>query len=120
MKIIETTIYRCAHCNKLYQIKSACKKHEEDLCRRNPKFAHPCFNNCEHLDQADKSLYEDCYDGEHERIVTVFVCKKTDQIMHPGYVKEPFEFGDESNEKMPMECKDYETPNLDFFQKWGI
>jgi len=42
MKIITKEIYKCDHCNKCYQIKSACERHET-LCNKNPNNHRPCF-----------------------------------------------------------------------------
>lgn len=46
--IVETKeVYRCGFCNKFYQRKHACLKHEV-RCNKNPENERKCFT-CEHL-----------------------------------------------------------------------
>jgi len=47
-------IYKCDHCNKLYQRKHACIKHEI-ACHKNPENHRVCFG-CMHLCKKKKKL----------------------------------------------------------------
>jgi len=68
MKIETKEIYKCEHCNKLYQIKSKCLEHEK-TCSKNPDNQRACFG-CRHLEKKNYTIYEDHpYSGELERKV---------------------------------------------------
>jgi len=61
MKTETKEIYKCEYCNKLYQIKSACIRHEP-LCYKNPENIPACYN-CSHLDKIDVKLLTEIETG---------------------------------------------------------
>ena len=110
MKIETKEIYKCDHCNKLYQIKNWCAKHEIS-CSKNPENDRPCFG-CKHLDMVTEDLYYDTFQGESVRKVNIFRCTKLDNFLHPPKVEfkgQAFDFGAALNESLPKECKDYKS-----------
>lgn len=86
MKIEIKEIYKCGYCNKLYQIKSFCEKHEIQ-CHKNPDNYRQCLDYCPHLSKQKTTLYYDTYQGEDERIVNVFYCEKNECFLYPPKVE---------------------------------
>jgi hypothetical protein len=103
-------IYRCEHCNKLYQIKNACAKHEE-LCLKNPKNFRACLNGCVHLNKKTTEISYDAPDGgERYREVELLHCDKLNTFLYPPKVeakKNWYETSDTENNPMPKVCKDF-------------
>lgn len=106
MKIETREIYKCEHCNKLYQIKRYCEAHEK-ICIQNPDNNRACYN-CSHLIKQRTTHYYDAYDGEHSEEVNILFCTKLEIYLYPPKVehkKNWYELGDELNEPMKRECK---------------
>lgn len=121
MKTETKEIYKCDHCNKLYQIKRYAIAHE-NACKLNPKNKRPCFA-CNNLTKKVTIRYYDDYGGENSKAVTVLFCKAKNIFLYPPSVeskKNWFELGDESNSPMPKLCEDQGTEQTDdlneFFQ----
>ena len=93
------TAYFCEHCNKLYQRKNACVKHEK-YCRKNPANMHKCWS-CDHLEYT-KAEYD-----EYGVTPASFFCKKRDVEMW-SYIAERRNIQHEAEERMPLECDDFE------------
>ena len=114
MKIQTKEIYKCDFCKKLYQIKSACEKHELS-CKKSPDYIRPC-HSCNVLKMTKETImagYGDRYGQEAEREVNVLFCQKRDCFIHPPSVAakgNSFDMGDKSNIEMPKECEFY-VPN---------
>lgn len=110
MKTIETTIYRCEHCNKLYLLAKACEKHENG-CTRNPDNSRPCFT-CAHCVSQDVIYHHDTWDGYASDKRAVFFCKKKSVALYPPSVErkktwfDSLTLGDADieNVAMPKEC----------------
>jgi hypothetical protein len=113
MKTEIKEIYKCDHCNKLYQIKKACIKHEKH-CKSNPEYLRPC-HSCTVLKKVNETVwagYGDPYGNEVERKVRILFCGKKDCFIHPPSVAakgNAFET-DKLNIEMPKECDLYEKP----------
>lgn len=109
MKAKTIISYRCDHCNKFYQSKHHCAKHEK-LCWHNPANERPCLT-CEYLGKktVKKKVDSDEY-GEIESSVTVFYCDKRELFLHlpqsdiKGNV---INLDDDINYRMPKECKKF-------------
>jgi len=102
------TIYRCEYCNKLYLRRKACVEHE-DICFKNPKNNRPCWV-CRHFGKKEITIYEENGWSEWERNLTLFHCQKKEIYLftHLNQKKNNwFDLGDEINEPMPKECKEY-------------
>ena len=105
-------VYNCDHCNKLYQVKSKCARHEE-LCTRNPANTRAC-HGCIHLDKKEVTHYFDTFQGEGSRKVSVFFCAAKQICVYPPQItgnKEPLESMEFDNEPMPLECDKKQTDN---------
>ena len=115
MKIETKEIYKCEHCNKLYQIKSYCLKHEIS-CHKNPDNYRVCFS-CNHLEKKNYTLFFDMPDGsEMERKVDLLFCPKIGSFLYPPKVEHKgnaYELFD-TNKPMPRTCKVYEDEKKDF------
>lgn len=112
MKIETREIYKCDHCNKLYQRKWLCEKHES-YCKKRPDYLRPC-HTCKILRKQKETILAgysgDMYRNEAERTVNVLFCEKRDCFIHPPSVAakgNKFEMGDKTNEEMPRECEFY-------------
>ena len=111
MKIQTKEIYKCDHCNKLYQRAWLCKKHELS-CKKRPDYLRPC-HSCKVLKKVRTtawSNYSDMNGDQEERIVEVLFCEKIDCFIHPPSVAakgNAFEMGDKSNVEMPKNCEFY-------------
>jgi len=98
-------VYFCEYCNKLYQVKSACIKHEPH-CKENPKNKHKCFQFCKHLKRTKG--YTGTCDGYDTYVVpTEFLCEKKDCTMW-SYIAERRDIDHCADERMPLECDCYE------------
>ena len=125
MKIETKEIYKCEYCNKLYQMKNACIKHEIS-CRKRPDYLRAC-HTCKHLKKVTETIWSgvgDEYGNETERVVSVLFCDKIDSFIHPPSVAakgNAFEM-DKPNVEMLKKCKlhkpdDYSSfMNDDFFE----
>lgn len=105
MKEETKTIYKCEYCNKLYQRKDACIKHES-YCFKNPEAKRACYN-CIHLEKKKTSVYHDQYDGsQSEEVVELFHCAVKDIFLHPPKVEAKKNAKEISEENLPMpkEC----------------
>jgi len=106
METIKTTIYKCSHCPKYYRHEHFAIKHEAK-CMKNPVNYRACIG-CVHLSKRDVTVYEDMWDGEHERTVNILHCSKIESFLYPPKVeanKSWFETDPETNQPMPKECE---------------
>tara|TARA_R110002051_G_C8461625_1_gene458490 strand:- start:48 stop:404 length:357 start_codon:yes stop_codon:yes gene_type:complete len=106
MKIETKEIYKCEHCNKLYQIKSYCATHETQ-CSKNPDNFRPCFG-CVHLEKKETTITYETPIGENEYKVELLHCKKKELFLYPPKVEHKgnaYDF-DHENKPMPRECED--------------
>lgn len=113
MKIEIKEIYKCDHCNKLYQIKSWAEQHEEG-CNKNPDNFRACFG-CKHLCKKNVDYWFDTYHGEDSKDVLVFYCEKIDSCLYPPKVelaKKWFDFGDINNQPMKKKCEFFKAPQM--------
>ena len=109
MKIETRTIYKCDHCNKLYQMRHWCEIHEEG-CFHNPDNHRDCFT-CVHLIKKDHEISFDTYMGEQCENRTLFYCKKIDSFLYPPKVEAKrnwFETHPIENNPMRKSCKVYD------------
>lgn len=110
MKTETKEIYKCDHCNKLYQRKHACILHEK-YCSRNPDIERACFNGCAHLHKQVVDYYSDTGYGEIHEELNLLHCKHKNIYLYPPKSeakKNWFELGGEDiNEPMPKECNDF-------------
>jgi len=108
MKTIHnTTIYKCDHCGKIYQQLRFVPRHEE-TCKKNPDNRIAC-SGCVFMQEIEKSIDIDTYDGYRTIKRKAFFCKKKQiglyppKAIHSGVVgKYPEDF--EEEERMPTEC----------------
>jgi hypothetical protein len=111
MKTETKEIYKCDHCNKLYQRKLVCQKHELS-CKKSPDYLRPC-HSCKILKKQRETIwagYGDIYGNELERVVEVLFCEKLDCFIHPPSVAakgNAFDMGGKENIEMPKECEFY-------------
>ena len=113
MKIEIKEMYKCEYCNKLYQLKHFCEKHEK-ICKKNPENDRPCFS-CVHLSKKDVVFYEYCGDIEHKVNLSCLYCEKKEVFLHTpqNEIKgNALELG-EGNLPMPKEC-DLKKQRLNF------
>lgn len=112
MKVETKEVYKCDHCNKMYQRKWLCEKHENS-CKKRPEYLRPC-HSCKILKKVKETIwagYGDMNGNEAERVVEVLFCKSKDVFIYPPSVASKgnsFDMGMKSNEEMPKECKFYE------------
>lgn len=112
MKTETKEIYKCDYCNKLYQRKHLCAKHEES-CKKRPDYLRPC-HSCRVLQKKNETIWSgvgDEYGNEFERTVSVLFCRKRDCFIYPPSVAakgNAFDMGDKENIEMPKECELYE------------
>ncbi len=113
MKTETKTIYKCEYCNKLYQMKHYCLKHEE-RCTRNPENHRPCYL-CEHLSMERlKVIYVDYRHGYEEQVEheanALFCNKKQTGVYQPKNEQKDnmYTLSDFENEPMPRECELFE------------
>ncbi len=120
MKTIETTIYKCDFCGKIYLRKSWCEKHEPK-CKKNPDNFQKCMEFCVYLEKKEACfLSETGYDDgngitmiESESKRDVFYCQKKKHYIYPFWCNNPIlqeDIIDEiENEPMPKECVFYDN-----------
>lgn len=106
-------IYKCGHCRKLYQIKSACIKHEIQ-CSNNPENDRACFG-CVFLEKKEVLHYSDDPMCEGWK-VNVLHCSKIDSYLYPpkveikGNMYNEFNLaGNIENNPMRKDCDDYKS-----------
>ena len=126
MKTETREIYKCEHCNKLYQRKSFAIKHEI-ACSKNPENKRACLDGCEFLTKKDTKVYigiEDCHSGEPiYESRSLCYCSKKEVFLYPPKVEHKgnayTEFYDEEKENnpMPIECKDFKFYGLELWDK---
>ena len=108
MRAIETTIYRCEHCNKLYLRPKWCIKHEVD-CVKNQVNRRPC-KECAHLEN-DETIVTTCHsnmNGEPiEEKRTVLYCPELNEFVYPPNIKRPYEITAYDNIPMPLVCASF-------------
>lgn len=109
--ITNTTIYKCDHCSKTYQVKKWCDHHEQ-WCTKNPDNIAKC-SGCTYLVEKEKDIYRDGYDGEYTTISKSFFCNKKQIEVYPLKVAKmslPERYPDyfEGAIQMPKECDDFE------------
>lgn len=111
MKTEIKEIYKCEYCNKLYQRKWLCLKHEK-ACKLRPDYRRPC-HSCDILTKVTETIwagYGDPYGNECERDVDVLFCEKIDCFIYPPSVSakgNAFDMGMKSNIEMPKTCIHY-------------
>ncbi len=104
MKERHISVFNCDHCNKLYQVRNACERHEK-LCNKNPINFRAC-HFCEHLDKKETTIYHDTGYGEMTSKVSLLYCKAKDIFLYPPKVEAKGEWfeTDPENVPMPKEC----------------
>ena len=111
MKTETKEIYKCDHCNKLYQVKNACALHEI-RCYHNPDNKRPCMG-CDNLVKREIThSYWD--DREYEVLLSVFYCRAKEIYLYPPkaeFKKNQLDFG-EINEPMPKECSEFKALDI--------
>ncbi len=98
-------VYKCEHCRKLYQIKSAAIKHEI-RCKKNPENFRACFM-CKYSIKKEVTIYEDAYNGEIEFKKELLYCEHFNKFLIPPLAKHKgnyYETDPIPNEDMPREC----------------
>jgi len=106
MKEIETTIYKCEHCGKMYQMKFYCIKHELN-CRKNPANDRPCFH-CACLEMKDFEYGDyDPENGDFPYKGSALFCNSRNIFVYPPYVEKHYceEEMDSKNIPMPTKCQ---------------
>ena len=101
-------IYKCDHCNKLYQIKNRCAYHEL-ICYKNPANNRACFG-CNHLIKKSETIYYDTVYGESERKVDLLYCTKLNHYLYPPKIEHKgkwYDTSDIENKAMPKECEHF-------------
>ena len=87
MKTKNTIIYFCDYCNKLYQRKFHCEKHE-NLCKKNPENIPVCYG-CMFLEMVhEKHDFEVHYDDFNitrieKRNISILKCNKLNIYVKP-------------------------------------
>ena len=109
MKTENIQVYKCDYCNKMYQRKHFCIKHEAG-CKNRPDYIRPC-HNCKVLKKVKATIpagYGDQNGCEMETNVKVLFCEKLDCFIHPPSVAtkgNAFNMGDKDNIEMPKQCE---------------
>jgi hypothetical protein len=108
MKIETREVYKCEYCNKMYQRKFLCERHEV-ACKERPDYMRPC-HTCKNVQKKRETIlagYGDMHGREVERTVDVLFCSKLDCFIHPPSVAakgNAFDMGDKDNIEMPRIC----------------
>ena len=112
MKTQIKEIYKCDHCNKLYQIKNRCADHEL-ICFKNPANNRACFG-CNNLIKKDNQLVYTGYsevNGDNEiRSVSLLYCTKLNHYLYPPKIEHKgkwYDTYDIENKAMPKECEHF-------------
>ena len=106
MKTETKEVYKCEHCNKLYQLKKWCLLHEKS-CSKNPDNDRACFG-CRHLTKKSETICCDTRYGEREIKLDLLYCKKLDTFLYPPKVEHKgnmYETESEGNKPMPRTCE---------------
>lgn len=122
MKTETREIYKCDHCNKLYQRKDAAIYHES-ICSRNPTNFRSCFG-CANLGKAEATIYsgrDDYHSGGPINVTKDFLfCGAKQQFLYTpkNEIKGNHQHTDEDgndfeNFPMPVECD--QRKDFDFF-----
>jgi len=96
--------YKCEHCRKLYQIQSACEKHEK-ACSKNPENDRACFG-CVHLSKKEYKEFGEEYTAD--RTYNFLYCDKLQHFLYPPIVEHKgsaLDTDDTANEPMPKVCE---------------
>lgn len=108
MKTEIKEVYKCEHCNRLYQRKHHCLNHELG-CKKRPDYLRPC-HNCKLLKKVKATAWDiDEYGDEYGKVVDVLFCEKLDCFIYPPSVAakgNAFEM-ERLNVEMPKECEFY-------------
>ncbi len=113
MKKSTIDIFRCDHCNKLYQIKRWAELHEAG-CYFNPENKRACLE-CAHLCKKNIDYWFDTYHGESGIKIDVFYCDQINSALYPPKVetkKNWFEFGDVDNQPMKKDCEFFKAQQM--------
>lgn len=118
MKTEIREVYKCDHCNKMYQIKSYALKHEKS-CSKNPENERACLN-CPFLEMKETTIYHDTGHGEREEKINLFHCEKIGSFLYPPKVEHKnnaIELEDDTNKPMLKTCeiKNKEEEKSDLF-----
>jgi hypothetical protein len=122
--IIETKeVYKCEHCRKMYQIKSACEKHEL-ICNKNTSNHRACMS-CPHLIKKTVDVHFDNPMREETIRTDVLFCPKINSYLYPPKIEvnknwfegEDIEDGKTENNPMPISCEilDKESIEMEVF-----
>jgi len=117
MKIETREIYKCDFCRKLYQVKTACEKHEL-YCNSNPDNKTIC-HDCEHCNVRTVTVplgYGDMNGNEVEGERALFHCNKLDEYLLPlkAQRKGNAYQTNESNNPMRKECEFFKKKKEDW------
>jgi hypothetical protein len=85
MKTEVREIYKCEHCNKLYQRKNACEYHEK-ICKKNPDNDRACFG-CSNVQKITAKYVSEHSFGERAEDVEILYCKKIIRGIYPPIVE---------------------------------
>ena len=124
MKTQIKEIYKCDFCNKLYQVKSACEKHEK-VCTKNPINDRIC-HHCWHLDKKTTQIDNSQSDYQTGETVLVdrdfFYCNYKHIFLYTpqNEMKQNFKHTDSEggyleNFPMPISC-DCKDKGVDFLK----
>lgn len=120
MKTEVKTMYRCDHCNKIYQVQGACERHETK-CSKNPENDRACFR-CTHSTNktveiesgVDINQYSE-HETDYNNIGVVLpYCKKLKVCLLPPKAEHnnnKYETVGVENKPMPKECEHQNDPN---------
>ena len=109
MKIETREIYKCDHCNKLYQRKHAAINHEK-ACPKNPKNFRKCLDWCKHLRKKDATIEIDYLDSSCARTYSLFYCNAKKHFLYTPqneYKGNFLELEGNDNLPMPKDCQEY-------------
>lgn len=109
MKTEIREIYKCEHCNKLYQRKHICEYHER-ICIKNNENKRACYG-CKNLDKKNVDYYAGYGDVNGEEVVenaNLLFCSKLQTCIHTPQSevrKNALETIGYENNPMPKECE---------------
>lgn len=124
MKTKTTEIYFCDHCNKVYQRKHNCVKHE-DLCKKNPENIPLCYS-CEFCEKKETNLNVEVerlganlgvYYDEEIKTFSLLFCKAKNVYLVPIVSNKkgsnfcPNVLDEIEQILTPMECDKYKSTN---------
>ena len=117
MRIIEVKrVFRCEHCNKLFQLQTACAYHEK-ICNKNSENFRPC-HSCPSLTKRTVYHTHERYGLETEHPLNLLFCKSKQHflITPKTEIKGNQWDVDEIVTPMPKQCDHYDkikNPDLD-------